>query len=379
MPDRSSKLPLIDLASQRRRLAGRIEAAIDAVIEHGQFIMGPEVDALEQALADHAGVRHAISCASGTDALLLVLLARGIGQGDAVFVPTFTFAASAEAVALAGATPVLIDVGADFTLEPASLEEAVEVVRREGVLRPRAVVAVDLFGQPARYESVVPIAREHELFVLQDAAQSLGARWRGQPVGRQGDAAATSFYPTKPLGGYGDGGAVLTDDDALALRVRSLARHGVGAGGEHQRIGLNSRLDTLQAGILLAKLPFLEQERLARAAVAQRYADALPGLVGVPRARDDIEPAWSYYTIEAARRDALAKRLAAHGIACAVYYRKPLHRQLAYASFPSAPGLQVAERLAERVISLPIHADLEQSDQARIIDAICALVAEKGA
>jgi dTDP-4-amino-4,6-dideoxygalactose transaminase len=296
-----------------------------------------------------------------------------------VFVPTFTFAASAEAVALAGATPVLIDVGADFTLEPASLEEAVEVVRREGVLRPRAVVAVDLFGQPARYESVVPIAREHELFVLQDAAQSLGARWRGQPVGRQGDAAATSFYPTKPLGGYGDGGAVLTDDDALALRVRSLARHGVGAGGEHQRIGLNSRLDTLQAGILLAKLPFLEQERLARAAVAQRYADALPGLVGVPRARDDIEPAWSYYTIEAARRDALAKRLAAHGIACAVYYRKPLHRQLAYASFPSAPGLQVAERLAERVISLPIHADLEQSDQARIIDAICALVAEKGA
>jgi UDP-2-acetamido-2-deoxy-ribo-hexuluronate aminotransferase len=379
MPDRSSKLPLIDLAAQRRRLAGRIQAAIARVVEHGEFIMGPEVEALEQALADHAGVRHVVSCANGTDALLLVLLARGIGPGDAVFVPAFTFAASAEAVALAGATPVLVDVGADFTLDSASLEEAIEAVRRESALRPRAVVAADLFGQPARYEDLLPIARTHALFVLQDAAQSFGARWRGQPIGRQGDAAATSFYPSKPLGGYGDGGAVLTDDDDLAQSVRSLARHGVGAGGAHERIGRNSRLDTLQAGILLAKLPFLEQERLARAVVAQRYADGLESLVRVPRAREGIEPAWSYYTIESPRRDALADGLAARGIASAVYYRKPLHHQPAYATFPRAPRLSVAESLPGRVISLPIHADLAQDDQARIIGAISALVAQKGA
>ncbi len=261
MSDAGSKLPLIDLAAQRRRLDGRIEAAIARVMAHGQFIMGPEVTALEQALADRVGVRHVISCANGTDALLLALMARGIGPGDAVFVPAFTFAAPAEAVALAGATPVLVDVGADFTVDPASLAAAIEAIGAEGALEPRAVVPVDLFGQPARYERILPIARARRLFVLQDAAQSLGARWQGQPAGRQGDAAATSFYPSKPLGCYGDGGAVLTDDDDLAARIRSLARHGTGSDGRHQRIGLNSRLDTLQAAILLAKLPSLESER----------------------------------------------------------------------------------------------------------------------
>jgi dTDP-4-amino-4,6-dideoxygalactose transaminase len=379
MPDLSSKLPLIDLAAQRRRLAGRIEAAVARVLAHGQFVLGPEVEALEQALAGHVGVRHAIACASGTDALLLALLARGIGAGDAVFVPTFTFAASAEAVALAGAVPVLVDVGADFTLDPASFAEAIGAVRREGSLRPCAVLPVDLFGQPARYEDIWPIAREHGLFVLQDAAQSFGASWRGEPVGRQGDAAATSFYPSKPLGAYGDGGAVLTDDDGLAERVRSLARHGLGRGGLHVRIGANSRLDTIQAAILMAKLPALDQERAARAAIAERYAAGLAGLVDVPRAREDVEPAWSCYTILSGRRDALAQGLAARGIASAVYYRRPLHQQPAYAGFPRAADLSVAEALADGVISLPMHADLGPGDQARVIDAISALVGDKGA
>jgi len=379
MPRESSKLPLIDLACQSRRLAGRIEAAIARVLEHGQFILGPEVEALEQALAQRVGVRHAIACGSGTDALLLALLARGIGRGDAVFVPAFTFAASAEAVALAGATPVLVDVDADFTLDPISLRETIAAVVRDGALRPRAVVPVDLFGQPACYESVLPIARAHELFVLQDAAQSFGASWQGEPVGRQGDAAALSFYPSKPLGAYGDGGAVLTDDEALALRMRSLARHGADRPGEHVRIGLNSRLDTIQAAILLAKLPSLDDERVARAAIARRYADGLEGLVGLPRARYDVEHAWTYYTVLSGRRDALVEGLADRGIASALYYRTPLHRQPAYAGFPRAAALPVAESLAGRVISLPMHADLAPDDQARVIDAISALVGEKGA
>jgi len=379
MSDAPSKLPLIDLAAQRRRLDGRIEAAVAGVLAHGQFIMGPEVVALEQALARLVGVRHVISCANGTDALLLVLLANDIGPGDAVFVPAFTFAAPAEAVAMTGSTPVLVDVGADFTLDPTSLEAAIATINHQAELRPRAVIPVDLFGQPARYERILPIARAHGLLVLQDAAQSLGARWQGQPVGGQGDAAATSFYPSKPLGCYGDGGAVLTDDDALAARVRSLARHGTDADGRHARIGLNSRLDTLQAAILLAKLPSLEAERQARATLAQRYAQALEGLVAVPRPRGDIAPAWSYYTVLTPRRDALAANLAARHIASAVYYRMPLHRQPAYAAFPRVADLRAAEQHANAALSLPMHADLQPADQARIIDAISASLGQKRA
>jgi dTDP-4-amino-4,6-dideoxygalactose transaminase len=379
MPDPPSKLPLIDLAAQRAHLAGRIEAAIARVLEHGRFILGPEVEALERALAERTGVRHAIGCASGTDALLLALRARGIGAGDAVFVPAFTFVASAEAVALAGATPVLVDVGADFTLDPTSLGEALAAIRREGTLRPRAVLPVDLFGQPARYEDIRPIARAQGLFVLQDAAQSFGARWRGEPAGRQGDAAAISFYPSKPLGAYGDGGALLTDDDGLTERARALARHGLGRDDAHADIGANSRLDTIQAAILLAKLPALEAERTARAAIAKRYGDALRDLVGVPQVRDDVESAWSCYTVVSERRDALAQDLAARGIASAIYYRRPLHRQPAYAGFPRAPALAVADALAGRVVSLPMHAYLAPDDQAGIVAAISSLIGKKGA
>ena len=372
-------LPLIDLAAQRRRLGGRIEAAIDRVLSHGQFVLGPEVAALESALASYVGVRHAITCASGTDALRLALWARGIGRGDAVFVPAFTFAASAEAIALTGATPVLVDVGEHFNLDPASLEEALAVIGVDGRLRPRAVVTVDLFGHPAPYVDLLSIAREHGLFVLQDTAQSFGARWRAVPVGGQGDAAATSFYPSKPLGGYGDGGAVFTDDDQLAARMRSLGNHGVSDdGSEHEEIGMNSRLDTLQAAVLLAKLPVIEEERAARSAIAQRYADGLRDQVELPSAAADVEPAWSYYTIQTLHRDALREMLAGRGIASAIYYPRPLHRHPAYTAVPRAPGLPVAERLASSVLSLPMHADLQPDDQQAIIDTISRFVAEKG-
>jgi dTDP-4-amino-4,6-dideoxygalactose transaminase len=375
-------LPFVDLQAQRRRLGGRIEAAIAAVLAHGQFIMGPEVEQLERALAEYVGVRHAITCASGTDALLLVLRARGIGPGDAVFVPGFTFAASAEAVVLVGAIPVFVDVEpASCNLDPASLQAALAAVERAGVLRPRAVIAVDLYGRPADYLALRSVARAHRLFVLQDAAQSFGARWCGAAAGAQGDAAATSFYPAKPLGAYGDGGAVLTDDDPLAEEVRLLRSHGErrqAARYEHVRVGLNSRLDTLQAAILLAKLGSLEEEIERRAALARRYDDALGELALRPGALPGARSAWAQYTIRVGERDWLSAELRRRGIPTAVYYPRPLHRQPAYGHFPVAPpGLPVAEALARTVLSLPIHPDLEDSDQARIIAAIRDLVQKR--
>ncbi len=372
-------LRFVDLQAQRRRLDGRIEAAIAAVLAHGQFILGPEVEQLERALAGYAGVRHAITCASGTDALMLVLMAQGIGPGDAVFVPGFTFAACAAAVARLGATPVLVDVEpASGHLDPASLGEAIAAVRQAGRLAPRAVLAVDLFGRPADYAALGPIARAHGLFVLQDAAQSFGGRWRDQPVGRQGQAAATSFYPAKPLGAYGDGGAVLTDDDRLAGEVRLLRSHGERARYDHVRIGLNSRLDTLQAAILLVKLEALDAEIARRSALAARYDAALGDLVERPPPLAGGRSAWAQYTIQLTGRDRLAAALARRGIPTAVHYPRPLHRQPAFAQLPTAPGgLPVAETLARRVLSLPIHPDLAPADQARIIAAIRELI-EKG-
>jgi dTDP-4-amino-4,6-dideoxygalactose transaminase len=320
-------------------------------------------------------VRHAVTCASGTDALLLVLMAHGVGPGDAVFVPGFTFAASAEAVALRGAVPVFVDVeAASCNLDPASLEAAIAATRREGVLTPRAVIAVDLFGRPADYETLRRIARAERLLLLQDAAQSFGARWRSAPVGRQGDAAATSFYPAKPLGAYGDGGAVLTDDQALADEIRLLRLHGErpeSARYQHLRIGLNSRLDTLQAAILLVKLEVLEEEILRRAALAARYDRDLARFALRPPALPEGRSAWAQYTIRVPARDRLRAALAAEGIPCAIYYPVPLHRQAAYRHFPTAPaGLPVAEALAASVLSLPIHPDLAVTDQERIVAAI---------
>ena len=373
-----SAIPFIDVAAQRRRLGRAIDDAIARLLAHCQFIQGPEVRALEAALATFCGARHAIACSSGTDALRLVLMAWGIKPGDAVIVPAFTFCATAEVVALAGATPVMADVDAEtFNLDPASCERAVATAKRLG-LTPRAVIPVDLFGLPADHDAMATIAAAHGLRVLDDAAQAFGAIYKGRKLGALATASATSFFPAKPLGCYGDGGAVFTDDDELAARVKSLRVHGEGADKyDAARIGITGRLDTIQAAILLEKLKIFPEEIVARNTVARRYASGLAGVATVPRVGNESTSVWAQYTIRLApgRRDAVAAALKAQGIPTAIYYAKPLHRQAAYRGFPVADGgAPVSERLAGEVISLPMHAYLDQPVQDRIIAAVrCAL------
>ncbi|HYW59067.1 MAG TPA: DegT/DnrJ/EryC1/StrS family aminotransferase [Xanthobacteraceae bacterium] len=367
-------IPFIDVAAQRHRLGARIDEAIARVTAHCQFILGPEVAVLEGELATFCGARHAISCASGTDALVLVLMAKGIGPGDAVICPSFTFCATAEVVALLGATPVFADVDeATFNIDPASLERAIAQARRLG-LKPRAVIPVDLFGLPADHDAVAAIAAAEKLFILDDAAQSFGATYRGRPLGTFGLATATSFFPAKPLGCYGDGGAILTDDDELAALVTSLRVHGHNADKyDNVRIGLTGRLDTIQAAVLLEKLSIFRDEIVARNEAAARYSNALGNVAIVPRLPRGLASVWAQYTIrlEPGRRDGLAAALKSEGIPTAIYYPKPLHQQEAYAHFPCADGgLAVSERLAHEVISLPMHGYLDEPTQDRIIDAV---------
>jgi dTDP-4-amino-4,6-dideoxygalactose transaminase len=374
----SGPIPFIDLRAQRRQLGTRIDAAIARVLDHGKYILGPEVRDLEQRLAEFAGAKHAVTCSSGTDALLLILMAWDIGPGDAVYVPAFTFASTAEAVALLGATPVFCDVLEDsFDLDPQSLEAAIASSRAEG-LRPRGVIAVDLFGQPADYRRIEPLARTHGLKVLADAAQSFGASLDGRRVGTMGDATAVSFFPAKPLGCYGDGGAVLTDDDGLARAIVSLRVHGKGTDKyDNQRIGLNGRLDTLQAAILLQKLTIFEEEIAARQTVAERYDAALADRVATPCLIDGATSVWAQYTIVTDGRDAVASGLKQQGIPTAIYYPLPLNRQTAYASFPSAPGnTPVCDSLARRVVSLPMHPYLDPATQDRVISALRGALAD---
>jgi dTDP-4-amino-4,6-dideoxygalactose transaminase len=367
-------IPFIDVAAQRRRLGGAIDDAIARVLAHCQFIQGPEVRALETELAAFCGARHAIGCSSGTDALRLVLMAWQIGPGDAVICPAFTFCATAEVVALCGATPVLADVQADtFNLDPASCARAVATAKRLG-LKPRAVIPVDLFGLPADHDGIAAAAAAHGMLVLDDAAQAFGATFRGRKLGALAAATAASFFPAKPLGCYGDGGAIFTDDDALAARLRSLRVHGESADKyDAVHIGITGRLDTIQAAILLEKLKIFPEEIVARNAVAQRYAAGLAGIATLPRVGNESTSVWAQYTIRLApgRRDGLAAALKGQGIPTAIYYAKPLHRQAAYSGYPVADGgVPVSERLAEEVISLPMHAYLDQPLQDRIIAAV---------
>jgi len=367
-------IPFIDVAAQRRRLGSAIDDAVARVLAHCQFIQGPEVRALEAELAAFCGARHAIGCSSGTDALLLVLLAWEVGPGDAVICPTFTFHATAEMVALLGATPVLADVRADtFNLDPESLVRAVAAAKRLG-LRPRAIIPVDLFGLPADHDAIAAIAAAHGMLVLDDAAQSFGATYRGRKLGTLAAATATSFFPAKPLGCYGDGGAVFTDDDTLAARVKSLRVHGEGVDKyDATRIGITGRLDSIQAAVLLEKLKIFPAEIVARDKAAARYAIGLADVAIVPRTGNESTSVWAQYTIrlKPGRRDGLAATLKAQGIPTAIYYAKPLHRQTAYRHFPVADGgLLVSDALAEEVISLPMHAYLDAAVQDRIIDAV---------
>jgi len=367
-------IPFIDVASQRRRLGRAIDDAVARVLTHCQFILGPEVKTFETELAKLSGARHVVTCASGTDALMLVLMAKGIGPGDAVFCPSFTFCATAEVAALVGATPVFVDVEADtFNIDAKGLAAAVETAKHLG-LKPKAVIPVDLFGLPADYAAIAAVAKSAGLFVLDDAAQAFGATYKGRPLGTFGHATATSFFPAKPLGCYGDGGAVFTDDDALADLIRSLRNHGQGADRyDNVRVGMTGRLDTIQAAVLIEKLKIFPEEIVARERIARRYNAALADVVRVPHLSNEHTCVWAQYTIRVSggRRDALAERLRAKGIPTAQYYPVPSHRQGAYRDCPVAEGgLAITEKLAGEVISLPMHAYLDEATQDRIVDAV---------
>jgi len=369
-------LPFIDLDQQRLRLGDRVEQAIRRVLAHGHYIMGPEVQECEQGLSAFCGARHALTCSNGTDALGLILMALGVEPGDAVFCPSFTFAATAEVIVWMGGTPVFVDVLPDtFNMDPESLQAAIRTAQ-DRHLNPAGVIAVDLFGQPADYDKIEAFCSAHELWLMSDAAQSFGASYRGRSVGRIGVATATSFYPAKPLGCYGDGGAIFTDDDELAARIKSLRVHGQGADKyDNVQVGINGRLDTLQAAILIEKLRIFPQEIEERNRIAARYNTKLAPVARVPELIDGATSVWAQYTIgvPASRRDALAAGLKARGIPTAIYYPVPLHRQTAYRAYPVAGnGLPVSERIAHEVISLPMHPYLSESDQDRIIEGVRA-------
>jgi dTDP-4-amino-4,6-dideoxygalactose transaminase len=372
---RPQAIPFIDVGAQRQRLGKAIDEAISRVLTHCQFINGPEVTALEAVLAEFSGAKHVVACASGTDALLMVLMAKGVGRGDAVLCPSFTFCATGEAVALTGATPVFVDVDeATFNIDAASLKRGIATAKQRG-LKPVAVIPVDLFGQAADHDAIADVAEAEGLFVLDDAAQGFGASYKGRRLGTFGLATATSFFPAKPLGCFGDGGAILTDDAALAEVLRSVRVHGQGSDKyDNVRLGLTGRLDTMQAAILLEKLKIFDDEIAARDKVAQRYAQGLGNVVTVPRLANGCTSVWAQYTIrlpEGTSRDGFAAALKAQGIPTAIYYPKSMHQQTAYRDFPVADGgLPVSERLSDDVISLPMHAYLDEPTQDRIIAAV---------
>lgn len=370
-------IPFIDLQAQRKRLGVSLERTIAAAVEGGQWIMGPQVRALEEQLAEFAGVRHAVSCANGTDALLIILRAWDIGPGDAVFVPGFTFAASAEVVALVGATPVFVDVLEDtFNMAPASFEEAIAMVKREGRLRPRVVMPVDLFGQAADYHALQPIVTRENLLMLCDTAQAFGATFDGRRTGAIGDAAATSFFPAKPLGCYGDGGCSFTNDDGLADLLRSIRIHGQGRDKyENIRIGVNSRLDTIQAAILIEKLKIFPEELEMRERIARRYSEgfARSNRIRVPHVIEGAQSTWAQYTIQVPERDRVKADLEAKGFPSQIYYLTPLSAQRGYDRFPSVP-LPVSEALGHAVLSLPMHPYLDEPLQDRIIETVLGSV-----
>lgn len=367
------RMQFIDLDRQRERLGERLDTAIRKVVASGKYILGPEVAEFERQLADYAGVKHVVACANGTDALLLPLLASGIGAGDAVFVPSFTFAATAEVVALAGAEPVFVDIDPDtYNIDPADLEAAIAHVKAEGRLQPRAIIPVDLFGLAADYGAVGNITAREGLLVIEDAAQSIGGVRDNRRCGAFGHVGATSFYPAKPLGCYGDGGAMLTDDGDLAAKLRSYAFHGKGESQyDNIHIGLNSRLDTIQAAILLEKLAILEEEMDARQRIARRYSEGLRSVAKVPVVPTGHRSAWAQYAIETPHRDLLKAHLQDNGIPSVIYYVKPLHEQVAYRHFPRSPnGLPVSSSLPKRILCLPMHPYLTEAEQDRVIDVI---------
>jgi UDP-2-acetamido-2-deoxy-ribo-hexuluronate aminotransferase len=362
-------MEFVDLQAQYRRLKPRIDARIQAVLDHGRFILGPEVKELESRLAARVGARHCIGCASGTDALLLALMALGIGRGDEVITSPFTFFATGEMTTLLGATPVFADIDpVTYNIDPAGIEAAVTP-------RTRAILPVSLYGQPAEMDAINRIAAGHNLPVVEDAAQSLGALYKRRHSGNLSTMGCTSFFPSKPLGCYGDGGACFTNDDALAQAMIELRNHGQSARYLHTRIGINGRLDTLQAAVLLAKLDVFDEELIARSETADRYTALLKDAVHTPRILPDRTSAWAQYTVEVHDREGVEKSMHAAGIPTAVHYPMPLHLQPVYAFLGLERGrYPVAERVADRVLSLPMHPYLKPQQIERISEAVRSAV-----
>ncbi len=366
-------MQFIDLGAQRARIEDKINSAIAHVVASGKYILGPKVTEFEEKLAEYLGVKHVIACANGTDALKMPLMAKNIGLGDAVFCPSFTFSATAEVVALVGAEPVFVDVLPDtFNIDVEKLSHAIEMIKKEGRLKPKAIIAVDLFGLSADYVQIAQVAAKENLFVIEDAAQSMGGRSGNTMCGAFGDVAATSFYPAKPLGCYGDGGAMMTNDDHFAKLLRSILFHGKGETQyDNVRIGMNSRLDSIQAAILLEKFVIFEDEMEKRVEIAQRYSNGLRDIVTVPEIGENIRSAYAQYTIKVKERDKLKDFLQKNSIPTMIYYKTPLHQQPAYKHFPYVKdSLSVSESLGECVLSLPMHPYLTQTDQDMIIKKI---------
>ena len=386
----------IDLQTQFHELEGQIRKRIDQVLAHGQFIMGPEVGELESRLAEHCGVSHCLACSSGTDALYMCLLAFNTGPGDVIFTTPFTFMATAEVIALCGATPVFVDIDSQtFNIDPEKLRTACQAVRTKDpdihplprslvqtdkAIAPKGIIAVDLFGQPADYEAINKLAASEGLFVIEDAAQSFGASLKGRMSGSLADAGCTSFFPAKPLGGYGDGGAVLTESGALARELRSIRVHGQGSSKyENRRLGINGRLDTIQAAVLLSKLEAFPRELERREQIAAEYAQGLKPLasqVTAPRVAPDKRSAWAQYSILAKKRDGLKAWLAEREVPSAVYYELPLHLQPAFHWLGHGQGdFPVTEAVSKRILSLPMHPYLTQEEIVLVIDSIQAFYA----
>lgn len=374
-------MEFIDLKKQYAVIREEINARINTVLEHGNFIMGAEVGELEKTLALYAGRKHCISCASGTDALLMALMAIPVQPGDIVFTTTFSFIATAEVISLLGAKPVFVDIDErTYNIDPDKLEAA---IRKASVYsdasskgKPRAIIAVDIFGLPADYDALQKIAEKYNVFLIEDAAQSFGADYKGKKSCAFGQVAATSFFPAKPLGCYGDGGALFTDDDNLAERLKSIRVHGKGNDKyDNVRIGINGRLDTLQAAILLVKYSVFEKELATKRRIAEKYCKLLNEKLVLPYVPADSQSAWAQFSVRSEKRDAIMQELKKKNIPTAVYYPKPLHLQTAFAYLGYTPGmLPIAEKVCETIFSLPMHAYMTEQDIRLIADELNRVV-----
>ena len=364
-------IAFIDLAQQQSRIREKIDAGLHAVLNHGAYIMGPEVSALESRLGEWTKAAHNISCSSGTDALLLALHGLALQPGQGVIVPSFTFAASAEVMPTMGAIPIFAEVEADsFNLDPNKLDAALAAGQAANI-EVVGIIGVGLFGQPANYDAIRAFANAQDLWLIDDAAQSFGAQWQGRPVGQLADVTCTSFFPAKPLGAYGDGGAVFTNDDAVADVIKSCRIHGMGKDKyENVRIGMTGRLDSMQAVVLDAKLDIFEQELTLRQAVADRYQKLIGDIVDAPRLVDGAKSSWAQYCIKlpkTSKRDQVIKHLGASGVPTAIYYPIPMHQQPPYKEFPQSQcGLGVTLDLCRRVLALPMHPYLDEAQQEHI-------------